>query len=309
MEVAGAVPAILTIVIEFDHIYKRLRRCSRCLKYAKDDVNDIRDEVESFGMLLTLFHSTLTDERWGDEGLSRKIKTTNIEQHIVKSGRKALAKIKTMLEGLDPLRRDKEYPAIQQWYARWKWYTQKEEWLPVHTLLNSIKGSANLLISIVHCHHFLQSREQLDAENKKIPGELNERISLYASQTRTMMSNCKKTERMLRRMQAQPADVLRLAKEIVELSFSLARSHIEAYPQLEAVLTHDKILSVVASNSTASRSSDFSRNSNHIIGPSNSGSPRESRSGDSSTYVLVSERSQDDTAGGPVAGVPVSLFS
>ncbi|OAG36837.1 hypothetical protein AYO21_08910 [Fonsecaea monophora] len=303
MEVVGAVSAVLTIAGEFDHICKRLRRCSRYLKYAKDDVTDIRDEVDSFRILLTEFHRTLTDERWGDEGLSREIKTTNIVSQIVKSGRRALASINSILAGLDPLRRDKEYPAIQQWYARWKWSTRKEEWLPAHTLLNSIKGSANLLISIVICHHFLRSREQLDAENRTIPDDLNKQISLYASQTQTMVSNCRKTERTLRRMQAQQADMLRLAKEFVALSFDLAQSHIESNPELEAVLTRHRIPSVISSNSTASKSSGSSRRVDNIR-PSNSSNPRESRSGESSADVLVSDGSQDDTAGNPVAGVP-----
>ncbi|OAL20387.1 hypothetical protein AYO22_08881 [Fonsecaea multimorphosa] len=252
MEIVGSVSAILAVAEAFDHLFKRLHRCYRRLNYAREDVREIRDEVGQFGRLLCTFHSTVTDERLQDEGLARKINNSDITQHIVQSGRKALHRIDGILIGLDPLRTDRVYPTLQQWYARWKWSKRKEEWSPIHILLISIKSSANLLVSIVICHDLLHKLDQLRAENKPIPHELIQKFSLYASEAKTMMSRCKKTER---RMRAQQADVLRMAQEVRALSYALARSHLVSHPELEATLGRKGLASFVSSNSTASTNS------------------------------------------------------
>ncbi|EXJ66357.1 uncharacterized protein A1O5_10509 [Cladophialophora psammophila CBS 110553] len=178
MEILGAGSAVVTIAVEFAHISRRLRRCIRSLTYARRDIKVIHDEVEAFSTLLGLFHSTVTDDRLADEGLSTKIKTSKMTQHIVISGRAALDKIKQILLEVDPLRTDKGYPAHKRWIARWKWSGRKEEWIPVQIELNSIKLSADLLISIVFCQHLVHKLDQLRAEQKNIPNELLQQLSV-----------------------------------------------------------------------------------------------------------------------------------
>ncbi|KIW84973.1 hypothetical protein Z517_00361 [Fonsecaea pedrosoi CBS 271.37] len=176
MEVVGAFSAVLTVAVEFHELARTLRRCFVSLKFARKDVKEIHNEVKSFSTLLSLFHSTVTDERLANDDLPMKIKTSGIAQHISVSGREALARIDDILTGLDPLRSDKVYSVLEQWYARWKWSTRKEKWSPIQVLLNSIKANATWLIAIVDCHHRLQKIDQLNAEKSPIPNELVQQL-------------------------------------------------------------------------------------------------------------------------------------
>ncbi|KAK5043459.1 hypothetical protein LTR84_011975 [Exophiala bonariae] len=178
MEVVSAFSAILTIATEFNHIYKRLHRCLRTLKYAREDIKAIRDEVEIFSNLLCMFHRTITDARLADEGLSAEIKASKMAQGIVRSGKAALIKIEDILDEVEPLRADKAYPTLAQWIARWKWSTRKEEWTLVQISLNSIKQSANLLISMVYFQDLVHKLDKLRAGERTIPNEMLQQLSV-----------------------------------------------------------------------------------------------------------------------------------
>jgi hypothetical protein len=180
MEVVAAVSAILTIVTECNRICKKLCRCLETLKYARNDIRIIRDEVETFSSLLSMFYTTIMDPRLANEGLSAEIKASKVEQVIVRSGRAALTKIGDILDDVRPLRVDRkyEYSALTRWIARWRWSTRKEEWTPIQASLNSVKQSAQLLISMVYLQKLLRQLEVLRAEAQAIPKEMRQQLSV-----------------------------------------------------------------------------------------------------------------------------------
>jgi hypothetical protein len=180
MEAVGAVSAILTIAMECESICKKLRNCLKRLKYARNDIRIISDELETFSILLGLFRETITDSRLSNEGLSAKIKASKVEEIIVRSGREALTKIGDILDDVRPLRVDKkyEYSALARWIARWRWSTRKEEWTPIQASLNSVKQSAQLLISMVSLEKLLRQLEVLRAEAQAIPNEMLQQLSV-----------------------------------------------------------------------------------------------------------------------------------
>ncbi|KIW31065.1 uncharacterized protein PV07_02748 [Cladophialophora immunda] len=312
MEPVGAFSAILTIAAEFLHVSKDLRRCFRTLKYAKKDVEAIYDEVEPFSTLLSMFHDAVTDDRFVDDDILRQRETSDIAQHIVTSGRRALDRIDDILARLDPLRIDRDYTTLQQWYAHWRWFMRKEDWSPICTLLNSIKTSAILLMAILHRYQLLQKFEQLHADQGAIPNELLQQLSLNASQVKTMLSSCKKTERECRknareckRMQVRQEEMLRMTRELVALAFHLTQSHIASHPELEAVLGRRGLASFVPSDPTTSRNSGSS--GRRPTRPPKPSSPRGPRSGPSSRRVPV-HKTPSATADNPsVPVIPLTI--
>lgn len=176
MEAVGALSAILTVAVEFDHIYKRLRRCYRNLKYARDDIRDICNEVQTFSSLLSLFHRTITDTRLADEGLSREIKASKMTKLIVRSGETALSKLEDILDEVEPLRTDKPYPVLTRWIARWKWTIRKEEWTPIQISIICVKQSVNMLMTMICCQDVLQRRKTLRAAEGTISAELQAQL-------------------------------------------------------------------------------------------------------------------------------------
>jgi hypothetical protein len=176
MEPFSAFAAIPPLGTEFISMYKRLCHCLKTLKYARKDIKAIRDEVEIFSSLLSMFHRTVTDSRLADEGLSRKIRGSKVAKGIVRSGREALGKINHMLQEVEPLRASKGHSLFARWIARWRWLIQKEEWAPIQASLNSIKISANLLVSMVVLQDLVARLEQLRAAKRTISNDMLEQL-------------------------------------------------------------------------------------------------------------------------------------
>jgi len=163
-------------------MYKRLRRCIRSLRYAKDEIKIIRDEAVMVAQLLHMFYDTVTNPDLADEGLSAKIKTSNIGKLITESGKGILRKIDDLLHKVEPLRADKAYSQIQKLIARLRWLSRKEEWTPIQVSLNSIKLNAQLLMSMLSFQHRFQKLRKLKMENMAISKEHLKQMSALAFQ-------------------------------------------------------------------------------------------------------------------------------
>lgn len=178
MEVVGAFSAILTIATEFHRIYRRLRRCIKTLKYARDDIRTMCNEVATFKSLLCYFHRTVTEAHLADKGLSRKIKASNVAQLIVRSGETALDKLEDILDEVEQLRPLKAYSKFSEWVARLKWSTRKEAWTSIQLSLNSVKASANMLMTMIIVQNLVQKLNSLQAAEGRIPNEKLQELSV-----------------------------------------------------------------------------------------------------------------------------------
>lgn len=178
MEALGAVSTLLTIVTEFSRMYKELRKLAKTLKHARDNIKSMANEVQIFADLMLLFHGTITDVRLGDEGLSGKIQTSKLVAMISRSGNEALEKIEDILETVKPLRGNTTSSLLAQCIARWKWYNRKDEWMPIQVSLNSIKESANLLISMVRLQDLVHQIKELGAAQTTIPDGIKIKLSV-----------------------------------------------------------------------------------------------------------------------------------
>ena len=168
MEAVGAFSAVLTIATEFSRMYKRLRRCVRSLRHAKDEIKGILDDTETFAELLHMFYETVTNADLADEGLSAKIKASKLGQRIAESGKANLRKIEDILLKVEPLRSDKAYSSVAHWVARWRWSVWKEDLTPIRASFSSIKSSAHLLMSMLLFQNLVQKLAKLQAENVAI---------------------------------------------------------------------------------------------------------------------------------------------
>lgn len=174
--VVGELSAVLAIAVEFSHLYTRLCECVRTLKHARDDIENIGNEVEIFSNLLSMFHRVVTDTRLADEGLSAKIKESKLEQGIFRSGKTALRKINDILATIEPLRTDVSHSVAAQWLARVKWSRRKDEWVLIQTSLNSVKCSATLLIQMVYFQDIVHRFGSLRATQRTMSSDMLQQL-------------------------------------------------------------------------------------------------------------------------------------
>jgi hypothetical protein len=145
----GAFSAIATIVVEFDHVRRRAKRCAKTLKHAKEEFEEIAEEIGIFIETLDLFCFVARSQFQRGLDSSVRIKTSKLGDKIAEAGNRSVKKVYLLLDSANDLRSSSESTRLKYWKARWRWRTQREDIWPILKYMNSVKLSANLLICII----------------------------------------------------------------------------------------------------------------------------------------------------------------
>jgi hypothetical protein len=176
MEVIGAGSAILTIVIEFQHLCRRLRRFAKSLKHAPAELEMVINETEIFWQLLERFHELVEeDDDSLKDGFLANIQDINIGERIAHASRYSYQRLRDMLAKFEPLRsrNDKSIRArLHKWLALWQWHDWKDEWTRIQLSLISTKQDAQLLLTMVSFETIFQRIKTLQLGNSAVPDKV-----------------------------------------------------------------------------------------------------------------------------------------
>ncbi len=178
MEVAAGAVAIIGLASEMLRVYERLDRCFKNLKGAREDVGRVCSETETFSLLLSHFHSTVSQPEAINAGLSADIKTLVIPR-IVEDGISTVRKIESLLHKLHPLRSDKRSSRVANAAAKYLWLNRRPEVLEILTNLSCIKSTAAWLtgqISLCLIIQEMRDRAAMQAGHAFMPKHVVERL-------------------------------------------------------------------------------------------------------------------------------------
>ena len=175
----GAFSAIATIVIEFDRIHKRVKRCARNLNYAKAEFEGICKDIKIFVDEMDWFRIIGIEHEELDSCLA--IKASGFSARIAERGACNIEKIEGLLESVRDLRSDTHASKPKYLIARWKWHTKKEELGTILGYVNSVKSSAMFLIQLILLELFLNKKH---TDNSPLSSEEIHKMLVAASHLR-----------------------------------------------------------------------------------------------------------------------------
>lgn len=178
MEAFAGGAAIIALASETLRIYGRLDRCFKNLKGAREDVRTVCSEIEMFSLLLTHFHTTVSQSEAVTKSLSTAVKTLVIPR-IVKDGKHTIKKIKRLLHRLHPLRSDKSTSLLANATARYLWLNRRQKVFEIIINLGCIKSTAAWLTSLISLNlevQELRNSSLTQAGRASVPTELVEQM-------------------------------------------------------------------------------------------------------------------------------------
>lgn len=172
MEVIGAGSAILTLVLAFNNMSKRLLKYADRLKHAQDDLQKLGTETKVFATLLRHFHTSLDENKdVSTSNFSKELKAFRVDQDIERAGRECLQKLRGVLRLAKDLRDDKHttFPFVQRWKARVRWNGHLEDRKSISSDIHTVYSSAQMLMTIVGFDRLFAVIQQLNARHAPIP--------------------------------------------------------------------------------------------------------------------------------------------
>lgn len=176
MEAIAGITAIGSLASGFLQVCKLVRRMIRTIRFAKKEMQKLRTELSLFSDLLERFSQCLTEASDVDNDLLDSIRAANIGSKIVRMANNALKEVKTLLHSVDPLCKDCDCSYFEQATALIHW-TRRKSKLPLLFLdFNTVRTSAELLLSTISVECLLKALKKLTVDNTSQREKLLEKL-------------------------------------------------------------------------------------------------------------------------------------
>ena len=170
MEAVAAFSAILAIADSFTRMTRHLRKCAKQLKHAHEVIKRLGDETDMLSNLLSLFYDALDNARKASESdLSHKIIASNIGQKLKNAGEACLSRLSMMLRKVENMRYDSKTNFIRYYMACYRWKDDHEEIRSIYSIMDSVKLSSNMLMSILAIDSLTAKIQSLQAHGAPVP--------------------------------------------------------------------------------------------------------------------------------------------
>lgn len=155
--VIGAIAACDQLINEFTATYRALRRAYKAIRYAKEDIEKIKTRTWIVLKVWRTFRELMTDVKKNKE-LSVDLKGyRSLNRKLKRQAEEVIAKIRAVLDDLDPLSANKQVPVSKQLYTKFKWFIRKKEEIQLlYVDMELLTGYMHVFVQLVQLRIAIQ---------------------------------------------------------------------------------------------------------------------------------------------------------
>ncbi|KAJ5594126.1 uncharacterized protein N7459_000334 [Penicillium hispanicum] len=176
MDPFSTAAAAVALIGQLDACSKSLRRFTRNLRTAKEEIKLLRLEVRSCREIAGLFYDAVAQY---ETTALQKAQEKNIDQQLREQSQLAHQQIRAILCRLGPLTKKRETSAFERIRAHVRWHFVKNDTcLPLATL-GCVKGSLTLLGQVVLLDWFITNFSRIPESDSELKVQARSRMSVY----------------------------------------------------------------------------------------------------------------------------------
>jgi hypothetical protein len=158
MEAVGGISAGITVGSGLSTLAKTLARAHKTLRYAKEEIKQIKLSLRNIIELREMFNDAIRDALEVQTCITSD-QAKKLHENFENEGRFIWKRIHSLLDVLRPLSSERHAPRSSRLYARIQWYFKKDEILLLRASMDSLHISMLLFATSVQLAALLRIAE------------------------------------------------------------------------------------------------------------------------------------------------------